>query len=116
MPEGVRLVVSRRLARLGDTARKVLTAAAVIGRSFPLDLLSFDLPPESAERARVEELRADQERSRPQSHRADGLAHSCRVDEALPLMATARSSAERSGDAALLGYVLAFGQSSSALA
>jgi tetratricopeptide (TPR) repeat protein len=296
VPEGVRLVVSRRLARLGDTARKVLTAAAVIGRSFPLDLvlaiagetedavldvieeteraqlitaergrqarysfvhelirstlvteialprrrhlhlriadaierlraasldthismlahhlyqagaaadpdraianllraaerahasgafeqalelcdqlLSFDLPPESAERARVEELRAvallalarlpeatdpgeralaiwiarrddagimrtaetvgwslgwrsevdkqvdalgraiaalspaaDQERSRLQSHRAAGLAHGCRVDEALPLMAAARSSAERSGDAALLGYV-----------
>ena len=39
VPEGVRLVVSRRLARLGDTARKVLTAAAVIGRSFPLDLV-----------------------------------------------------------------------------
>jgi tetratricopeptide (TPR) repeat protein len=39
VPEGVRLVISRRLARLGDEARKVLTAAAVIGRSFPIDLL-----------------------------------------------------------------------------
>jgi tetratricopeptide (TPR) repeat protein/predicted Ser/Thr protein kinase len=39
VPEGVRLVIGRRLERLGDTARKVLTAAAVIGRTFPLDLL-----------------------------------------------------------------------------
>src|SRR5262249_44506479 len=39
VPEGVRLVVSRRLQRLGETARKVLAAAAVGGRSFPLDLL-----------------------------------------------------------------------------
>jgi tetratricopeptide (TPR) repeat protein len=39
VPEGVRLVIGRRLDRLGDQARKVLTAAAVIGRSFALDLL-----------------------------------------------------------------------------
>ena len=39
VPEGVRLVISRRLERLGDDARRILTAAAVIGRSFPLDLL-----------------------------------------------------------------------------
>jgi tetratricopeptide (TPR) repeat protein len=39
VPEGVRLVISRRLARLGDESRKVLTAAAVIGRSFAIDLL-----------------------------------------------------------------------------
>jgi tetratricopeptide (TPR) repeat protein/predicted Ser/Thr protein kinase len=39
VPEGVRLVIGRRLDRLGDQARKVLTAAAVIGRTFPLDLL-----------------------------------------------------------------------------
>jgi tRNA A-37 threonylcarbamoyl transferase component Bud32/tetratricopeptide (TPR) repeat protein len=39
VPEGVRLVISRRLARLGDEARKVLAAAAVIGRSFPIDVL-----------------------------------------------------------------------------
>ena len=39
VPEGVRLVISRRLERLGDDARQILTAAAVIGRSFPLDLL-----------------------------------------------------------------------------
>jgi tetratricopeptide (TPR) repeat protein len=39
VPEGVRLVIGRRLQRLGEQARKVLTAAAVIGRVFPLDLL-----------------------------------------------------------------------------
>jgi tRNA A-37 threonylcarbamoyl transferase component Bud32/tetratricopeptide (TPR) repeat protein len=39
VPEGVRLVIGRRLDRLGDDARKVLTAGAVIGRSFPLDVL-----------------------------------------------------------------------------
>jgi tetratricopeptide (TPR) repeat protein len=39
VPEGVRLVIGRRLDRLGEHARKVLTAAAVIGRTFPLDLL-----------------------------------------------------------------------------
>lgn len=37
--EGVRLVIGRRLERLGEQARKVPTAAAVIGRTFPLDLL-----------------------------------------------------------------------------
>jgi tetratricopeptide (TPR) repeat protein len=39
VPEGVRLVLGRRLERLGERARKLLTAAAVIGRTFPLDLL-----------------------------------------------------------------------------
>jgi tetratricopeptide (TPR) repeat protein len=39
VPEGVRLVIGRRLDRLGDEARRLLTAAAVVGRSFPLDLL-----------------------------------------------------------------------------
>jgi tRNA A-37 threonylcarbamoyl transferase component Bud32/tetratricopeptide (TPR) repeat protein len=39
VPEGVRLVIGRRLDRLGQQARKVLTAAAVIGRTFPLDVL-----------------------------------------------------------------------------
>jgi hypothetical protein len=41
VPEGVRLVISRRLERLGDETRKLLTAAAVIGRTFPLDLVSL---------------------------------------------------------------------------
>lgn len=39
VPEGVRLVIGRRLERLGEAARKILTAAAVVGRTFPLDLL-----------------------------------------------------------------------------
>ena len=49
VPEGVRLVISRRLERLGEDARKLLSAAAVIGRSFPLDLLQavVDQPEDS---------------------------------------------------------------------
>jgi len=39
VPEGVRLVLGRRLDRLGEDARRVLTTAAVIGRSFSLKLL-----------------------------------------------------------------------------
>jgi predicted ATPase len=33
VPENIRLVLGRRLDRLGDTARRVLGAAAVVGRS-----------------------------------------------------------------------------------
>jgi tetratricopeptide (TPR) repeat protein len=39
VPEGVRLVIERRLERLAEAARRVLTRAAVIGRSFSLQLL-----------------------------------------------------------------------------
>ncbi|MGI8633548.1 MAG: AAA family ATPase [Solirubrobacterales bacterium] len=39
VPESVRLVVGRRLERLGDDARKILAAGAVVGRGFPFDLL-----------------------------------------------------------------------------
>ena len=39
VPEGVRLVIGRRLERLSEEARRVLTTAAVIGRSFSLRLL-----------------------------------------------------------------------------
>lgn len=39
VPEGVRLVLGRRLQRLGEDARRILTTAAVVGRSFPLHLL-----------------------------------------------------------------------------
>ena len=39
VPESVRLVIGRRLERLGDTARRVLTTAAVIGRSFDVALV-----------------------------------------------------------------------------
>lgn len=39
VPESVRLVLGRRLDRLGKDTRRVLTTAAVIGRSFSLRLL-----------------------------------------------------------------------------
>ena len=39
VPESVRLVVGRRLERLGDEAQKVLAAGAVVGRAFPFRLL-----------------------------------------------------------------------------
>jgi len=39
VPEGVRLVIGRRLERLGENGRRILTAAAVIGRVFSLALL-----------------------------------------------------------------------------
>ncbi|MBA2724722.1 MAG: AAA family ATPase [Actinobacteria bacterium] len=40
VPEGVRLVIGRRLERLRDETKKVLTAAAVLGRVFEFDLLA----------------------------------------------------------------------------
>jgi tetratricopeptide (TPR) repeat protein/tRNA A-37 threonylcarbamoyl transferase component Bud32 len=39
VPEGVRLVVGRRLERVGDDARRVLRTAGIIGRTFSLPLL-----------------------------------------------------------------------------
>ena len=39
VPERVRLVIGRRLERLSETARRILTTAAVIGRTFSLALL-----------------------------------------------------------------------------
>ena len=39
VPEGVRLVIGRRLQRLSDEARRVLTGAAIVGRSFDMGLL-----------------------------------------------------------------------------
>ena len=39
VPEGIRLVIGRRLERLSPAARQVLTTAAVVGRSFDLTLL-----------------------------------------------------------------------------
>ena len=41
VPEGVRLVLGRRLERLGEEARGILTIAAVIGRVFSLPLLEL---------------------------------------------------------------------------
>src|SRR5262249_51532706 len=48
VPQNVRLVVGRRFARLGDATRRVLSAAAVIGRSFRLDLLEATGPVKAA--------------------------------------------------------------------
>ena len=39
VPEGVRLVVGKRLARLGTDAQAILTAAAVVGRPFTVELI-----------------------------------------------------------------------------
>jgi len=39
VPEGVRLVIGRRLKRVSEQCRRVLTAAAVIGRGFSFELL-----------------------------------------------------------------------------
>ncbi|PWU04658.1 MAG: hypothetical protein C5B51_16385 [Terriglobia bacterium] len=39
VPQGIRLVLGRRLERLPEEARRVLTTAAVIGRTFSLPLL-----------------------------------------------------------------------------
>ena len=39
VPEGVRLVIGRRLKRLSDDARSVLAGAAIVGRSFDIGLL-----------------------------------------------------------------------------
>jgi class 3 adenylate cyclase/tetratricopeptide (TPR) repeat protein len=40
LPDGVREVISYRVGRLGDAAQRILTAAAVIGRDFDVDLLA----------------------------------------------------------------------------
>lgn len=40
VPEGVRLVIGRRLDRLRDETKKVLTVGAVLGRVFEFDLIS----------------------------------------------------------------------------
>lgn len=62
VPAGIRLVVGRRLQRLGEQAPRVLAAAAVIGRAFSVELLEamqeFDTEVllrtiEDAERARL---------------------------------------------------------------
>ncbi len=62
VPESVRLVVGRRLERLGDEAQRVLAAGAVVGRAFAFPLLEeiVDVEPgrlldvvEEAEAARV---------------------------------------------------------------
>ena len=61
MPEGVKEMIARRLARLDETADQVLTVASVVGREFRLEVLEalIDAP---AERAH---LGAGGRRSRP---------------------------------------------------
>jgi tetratricopeptide (TPR) repeat protein len=39
LPQNLRLIIGRRLARLGDVTQKVLGTAAIIGRSFTFELL-----------------------------------------------------------------------------
>jgi hypothetical protein len=39
LPQNLRLIIGRRLARLGDATQKVLGTAAIIGRSFTFELL-----------------------------------------------------------------------------
>ena len=40
VPENVRLIIGRRLERLDESEKRVLAAAAVIGRSFSFQLLA----------------------------------------------------------------------------
>jgi eukaryotic-like serine/threonine-protein kinase len=60
VPEGVRLVIGRRLERLSEEARRILTVAALIGRSFSLRLLEAleSAPPDVALEAVEEAERA----------------------------------------------------------
>ncbi|MDE3167148.1 MAG: protein kinase, partial [Acidobacteriota bacterium] len=50
VPQSVRLVIGRRLEHLGEGARRILTTAAVIGRSFEVRLLEA-LEPEAPDAA-----------------------------------------------------------------
>lgn len=52
VPEGMRLVLGRRLERLSEDARRILTTAAVMRRTFPLELLE-DLENDRPDAARV---------------------------------------------------------------
>ena len=49
VPEGVRLVLGRRLGRLDDEGRRILTVAAVLGRRFPYPLLEAAVGAESGD-------------------------------------------------------------------
>ena len=56
LPHSVRLIIGRRLARLGDATQKILAAAAIIGRSFTFELLHASTTVEAAQLLdRVEE-------------------------------------------------------------
>jgi tRNA A-37 threonylcarbamoyl transferase component Bud32/tetratricopeptide (TPR) repeat protein len=77
VPEGVRLVIGRRLERLGERAHKILTAAAVIGRTFPLDLLEaiVDVTPDDALDAVEEAERAQLVQAQPGREARYEFAH-----------------------------------------
>jgi class 3 adenylate cyclase/tetratricopeptide (TPR) repeat protein len=60
VPESVRLVIGRRLERLGADARRILSAAAVIGRGFSFQLLELL---EEGEGSSVEEAVNEAERA-----------------------------------------------------
>lgn len=49
VPESIRLVIGRRLQRVGEDTRKALIAAAVIGRTFSFDLLEKVVEPSGDE-------------------------------------------------------------------
>jgi DNA-binding SARP family transcriptional activator len=60
LPESVRELIERRLARLGEPCLRLLTLAAVIGREFELAVLerASDLPPDALEEALEEAIDA----------------------------------------------------------
>jgi predicted ATPase len=98
VPEGVRLVIGRRLDRLGANARTVLTAAAVIGRTFPLDLVQacVDLSDD-------EVLTAIEDAERAQLVAADPSQRAARygfVHELIPTAAAALEDRRCAGTAA----------------
>jgi tetratricopeptide (TPR) repeat protein len=43
LPQSVRDVIGRRVARLGDASRQILTAASVVGRTFDLEVVAHTL-------------------------------------------------------------------------
>ncbi len=62
IPEGVRAVIGRRLARLSEACNRVLTVAAVIGRDFavqPLQRLCASVPAESGADRTPDDLSAE---------------------------------------------------------
>src|SRR5262249_38489212 len=72
VPEGVRLVLGRRLERLSEDARRILTTAALIGRVFSLELLQEleATQPDAALEAVEEATRAQQVETEPRARPA----------------------------------------------
>lgn len=71
VPESVRLVIGRRLERLGDAARATLATAAIVGRTFSLRLLeSLDANPDAVLDAIEEAERAQLVVAEPQGREA----------------------------------------------